>query len=282
MTNTLSEQQFVQYYRQILLPEVGEQGQQTLFDQHLIIVGVGGLGTHVAQQLAAAGIGHLYLVDDDKVQTSNLPRQILFNISSVGRDKVVCAAKGINKLNPDVTVKAYSEKFSKQFAQSLFSSNPELKLAFKNKKLMVLDCSDNMPTRQLINAWCARQLIPLVSASVTAFSGQLMVVDGQVMPEAGCYHCVFTAKETLQTCHDMGVLGPMVGIIASMQALTAVRHVLTLGEKDERLHIFDGLRLIWQNIVRHRDPHCTVCQHWLVPREPSLLTFNSVTQEARL
>jgi sulfur carrier protein ThiS adenylyltransferase len=283
MNKALSEQQFVQYYRQILLPEVGEKGQQTLMSQHIMIVGIGGLGTHVAQQLAAAGIGHLHLVDDDKVDMSNLPRQILFNASSVGREKVECAAKEISKLNPDVTVRTYREKFSEQFAQSLFSRHSDLKQACQHNKLMVLDCSDNMPTRQLINAWCARQLIPLVSASVTAFSGQLMVVDAQRMPEAGCYHCVFSAKETLQTCSDMGVLGPMVSVIASMQALTAIRHVLTIGDKGNTLHIFDGLRLIWQNIVRHRDPQCTVCQHWqITPQEPLLSETNSFAQEAYL
>ena len=283
MTDTLSDRQFTQYYRQILLPDVGEQGQQMLLDQHLIIVGIGGLGTHVSQQLAAAGIGHFYLVDDDKVETSNLPRQVLFNASSVGREKVNCAAKEISKLNPDVTVSVYNEKFDGHFAQRLLSNHCALNQAFKNGKLMVLDCTDNMPTRQLINAWCATQSIPLVSASVTAFLGQLMLVDGQIMPEAGCYHCVFSTKEIQQDCSDFGVLGPMVAVVASMQALTTVRHILNINESDDRLHIFDGLTLTWQEVIRHRDALCPVCQHWHVsPSEASLSQTYSAVQEACL
>jgi sulfur carrier protein ThiS adenylyltransferase len=283
MTDTLSDRQFTQYYRQILLPEVGEQGQQRLLDQHLIIVGIGGLGTHVTQQLAAAGIGHLYLVDDDKVETSNLPRQVLFNASSVGTNKVVCAAKEIAKLNSDITVSTYSEKFNEQFALNILSNNVALKQAFKKGKLMLLDCSDNMPTRQLINAWCATHFIPLISASVSGFSGQIMLVDGQVMAEAGCYHCVFSAKEVQQDCSDMGVLGPMVAVVASMQALTTIRHILNIDESDNKLHIFNGLRLTWRSVVRHHDPHCTACQHWHVsPSEASLSQTHFTAQEACL
>ena len=279
----LSDRQFTQYYRQILLTDVGEQGQQRLLQQHLIIVGIGGLGTHVTQQLAAAGIGHLYLVDDDKVETSNLPRQVLFNASCVGHEKVDCAAKEISQLNPDVTVSVYNEKFDEYFAQRLLSEHCVLNQAFKNDKLMVLDCTDNMPTRQLINAWCATQSIPLVSASVTAFLGQLMVVDGQVMPETGCYHCVFSATQVQQNCTDMGVFGPMVAVVASMQALTTIKHVLKINEPDNKLHVFDGLRLAWRNVVRHRDPHCTVCQHWHVsPSEAARWQTHSAAQEAYL
>ncbi|MEP1383158.1 MAG: HesA/MoeB/ThiF family protein, partial [Paraglaciecola sp.] len=192
-TDTLTKQQFIQYYRQILLPEVAELGQQKLLNQHLIIIGVGGLGTHVAQQLTAAGIGHLYLVDDDKIESSNLPRQILFNPESIGQYKVSHAAAELIKLNPDVKVTTYAERFSKDFSESLFAGNSALKQANEDERLILLDCSDNMPTRQLLNHWCARHFIPLVSASVSAFSGQLMLIDGKSTPEAGCYQCVFSS-----------------------------------------------------------------------------------------
>lgn len=281
MKNSLSDQQFIQYYRQILLPEVAEQGQQDLLSEHIIIVGIGGLGTHVAQQLAAAGIGHLYLIDDDIVEISNLPRQILFSPCSVGHQKVVCAKNEITRFNPDIHVSIYHEKFSQQFAHNILNNNPSLKQASENGKLMLLDCSDNMATRQLLNLWCVNHCIPLVSASVAAFSGQMMLVDGQKMSEAGCYHCVFSSKEVQLGCSDMGVLGPTVAVIASMQALTTVRHALNLNEPAKHLYIFDALTLSWRKITRHRDPNCKVCQHWpVLPSEKPSCQSQSVKQEA--
>ncbi|WP_289028895.1 HesA/MoeB/ThiF family protein [uncultured Paraglaciecola sp.] len=261
-TDILTKQQFIQYYRQILLPEVAEQGQKTLLSQHIMIVGVGGLGTHVAQQLAAAGIGNLYLVDDDKVENSNLPRQILFNPESIGQYKVSCAAAELIKLNPDVKVNTYAERFSKDFSESLFAGNSALKQANEDERFILLDCSDNMPTRQLLNHWCARHFIPLVSASVSAFSGQLMLIDGKNTPEAGCYHCVFSSLDIQQSCQSMGVLGTAVSLVASMQALTAMKLVLNIGALDKYLHIFDGVAMSWHKVMRHRDLKCPVCRHW--------------------
>ncbi|MEO9944944.1 HesA/MoeB/ThiF family protein [Paraglaciecola sp.] len=261
-TDTLTKQQFIQYYRQILLPEVEELGQQKLLNQHLIIIGVGGLGTHVAQQLTAAGIGHLYLVDDDKIESSNLPRQILFNPESIGQYKVSHAAAELIKLNPDVKVTAYAERFSKDFSESLFAGNSALKQAYEDERLILLDCSDNMPTRQLLNHWCARHFIPLVSASVSAFSGQLMLIDGKNTPEAGCYQCVFSSLDTQQNCQSMGVLGTAVSLVASMQALTAMKLVLNIGAVDKYLHIFDGVAMSWHKVMRHRDVKCPVCRDW--------------------
>ncbi|MEP1554167.1 MAG: HesA/MoeB/ThiF family protein [Paraglaciecola sp.] len=261
-TDTLTKQQFIQYYRQILLPEVEELGQQKLLNQHLIIIGVGGLGTHVAQQLTAAGIGHLYLVDDDKIESSNLPRQILFNPESIGQYKVSHAAAELIKLNPDVKVTTYAERFSKDFSESLFAGNSALKQAYEDERLILLDCSDNMPTRQLLNHWCARHFIPLVSASVSAFSGQLMLIDGKNTPEAGCYQCVFSSLDTQQNCQSMGVLGTAVSLVASMQALTAMKLVLNIGAVDKYLHIFDGVAMSWHKVMRHRDVKCPVCRHW--------------------
>lgn len=261
-TDTLTKQQFVQYYRQILLPEVAELGQQALLNHHIMIVGVGGLGTHAAQQLAAAGVGHLYLVDDDKIERSNLPRQILFNPKSIGQYKVTHAGAELTKLNPDIKVTTYTERFSENFSESLFASNSTLNQAYKDGNFMLMDCSDNMPTRQLLNLWCVNLFIPLVSASITGFSGQLMLIDGQQTPEAGCYHCLFSGSDLQQNCQSMGVLGPAVAVVSSMQALTAIRLVLGVGPVNNQLHVFNGLTLSWQKVMRLRDPKCPVCKHW--------------------
>jgi sulfur carrier protein ThiS adenylyltransferase len=260
--HNLSDQQFERYYRQILLPEVGEQGQQTLLEQHIIVVGIGGLGSHVAQQLSAAGIGYLYLIDDDHVERSNLPRQILFDETSIGHTKVSCVAQRITMSNSDISVTFYCERFTREFADALLRQNDELRQAFSKNKLWVLDCSDNMATRQIINAWCAQKLIGLVAASVTASSGQLMVVNGNNNVQAGCYHCVFPSKNVAQNCASVGVLGPTVAIMASMQALSIMNHILCITRADAQLHVFNAITLGWKSIFRHRDPQCHVCRHW--------------------
>jgi sulfur carrier protein ThiS adenylyltransferase len=260
--HNLSDEQFERYYRQILLSEVGEQGQQALLEHHIIVIGAGGLGSHVAQQLGAAGIGYLYLVDDDNVERSNLPRQILFDETSIGQTKVSCVTQRIALSNSDLSVTPYCERFTFEFAEALLHHNDELQQAYLKNKLWVLDCSDNIATRQIVNAWCAKKLIGLVAASVTTFSGQLMVVNGNNNIEAGCYHCVFPTKKITQNCASVGVLGPTVAIMASMQALTVIKHILCITPPDAQLHMFDAITLGWKSIFRHRDPQCHVCRYW--------------------
>jgi sulfur carrier protein ThiS adenylyltransferase len=279
-TQSLSNEQFERYYRQILLTEVGEQGQKTLLDQHIIVVGTGGLGSHVAQQLGAAGIGHLYLVDDDNVERSNLPRQVLFDETSIGQSKVLCVAKRISTSNPDLSVTDYCERFTLEFADALLRQNDGLQQAYLNNRLWVLDCTDNMSSRHTVNAWCAQKLIGLVAASVTAFSGQLMVVNGKNNVQAGCYYCVFPNIKAIQDCASAGVLGPTVAVMASMQALTVIKQILCITPPDAQLHIFDAITLNWQSIFRHRDPQCPVCSHWekVDTKKPS----NQVSNEATL
>lgn len=279
-TQRLSNEQFERYYRQILLTEVGEQGQHTLLDQHIIVVGTGGLGSHVAQQLGAAGIGHLYLVDDDNVERSNLPRQILFDETSIGQSKVLCVAKRIGASNSDLSVTDYCERFTLEFADALLHQNDGLQQAYLDNRLWVLDCTDNMSSRQTINAWCAQKFIGLVAASVTAFSGQLIVVNGKNNIQAGCYHCVFPDKNVIQDCANAGVLGPTVAVMASMQALSIIKQILRITPPDDQLHIFNAITLNWQSIFRHRDPQCPVCYHW--DKQDTKKSSNHVSNEAIL
>ncbi|MCF2949152.1 HesA/MoeB/ThiF family protein [Paraglaciecola aquimarina] len=260
MKPALTNKQLEQYYRQVLLPQVEESGQHKLLQQHVLIIGVGGLGTHVAQQLSAAGIGHLHLMDDDKVETSNLPRQILFGNYDIGKSKVECAKTALNRHNHQTKVSTYIQRFTAKTINSVINNSSLLSDLISAKQLIVLDCSDNMATRQAVNRWCVQSALPLISAAVTAFRGQLLLVDNQTNPEAGCYHCVFTTQEQATNCAEMGVLGPTVATVASMQALMTIKHILQLSRKDNQLHIFDAMDLTWRKLTRQQDPQCPVCQ----------------------
>ena len=260
MQKPLSETQFVQYYRQILLPEVAESGQQKLLQSHVLIIGVGGLGTHVAQQLAAAGIGHIYLMDDDGIELSNLPRQILFGPNDIGQSKVSIAQRQLQQQSLNTEVNTYHKKFTSESIEQLLWQQSQLQQALHHGQLVVLDCSDNMPTRQNINQWCVAQQIPLISAAISAFSGQLLLVDVKRSAPAGCYRCLYSEQTPAQNCQSMGVLGPAVGVMASMQALLTLNYLLNIGPVDKQLHIFDGLNLSWRQLQRRRDVQCPVCQ----------------------
>lgn len=259
MTTSLSETRFVHYYRQILLPEVGESGQQTLLQSHVLIVGVGGLGTHVAQQLAAAGVGHIYLMDNDKVERSNLPRQVLFAAPDIGQNKVDIAKRQIHQHNPDVHVVAWPWHFDLDSVAIFIQQQPLLSAALHQQNLTVLDCSDNLTTRHSVNLWCVEHKLVLVSAAVSAFCGQLLLVDLQNAQHAGCYRCLFDERAITQDCQTMGVLGPTVAVVASMQAALTLKHILTVGAADDHLHVYDGYTLSWRKLKRQRDRHCPVC-----------------------
>ncbi|WP_340677801.1 HesA/MoeB/ThiF family protein [Paraglaciecola sp.] len=273
MKKPLSKSQFVQYYRQILLSEVGELGQQALLQSHVLVVGVGGLGTHVTQQLAAAGIGHLYLMDGDSIELSNLPRQILFGPHDIGQSKVSVAARQLQQQYEYTAVQTCPYHFNHESMQTFMQQQPTLQQAIVDECLIVLDCSDNMPTRQSINQWCVQQQTPLVSAAISSFSGQLLVVDTKHAAQAGCYRCIYPEQAPTQNCQDMGVLGPAVGVMASMQALLTVKYLLKIGVADTDLHVFDGLNLHWRKLKRTRDVSCAVCQ------TPRLPTTHSTSHE---
>jgi len=260
MLAPLTKTQFIQYYRQILLPEVAESGQQQLLNSHVLIVGVGGLGTHVAQQLAAAGIGHLYLMDDDTVELSNLPRQVLFGPQDIGQHKVSTAQRKLQQYYPDSEVITCLRRFTPESATRLLQQHNKLQQAAENGQMLVLDCSDNMVTRHSVNQWCVDLQLPLISAAISAFAGQLLVVDVKHSASAGCYRCIYTEQAVSQNCQSMGVLGPAVAVMASQQALLTLKHILGIGVVDNHLHLFDGLNLSWRQIKRQRDLQCPVCQ----------------------
>ena len=230
------------YSRQILLREVGVHGQQILRDSSALIVGVGGLGSVAAQYLAGAGIGRLVVADRDLVELTNLQRQILYRQGDVGRSKPDAAIAQLAALNPQVKLERGDDW------QAAVGSVD-----------VVLDCTDNFPTRFAINQACVRARKPLVSGAAIRFEGQLVVFDAR-RSDSPCYACLYPAEgEGQETCEEAGVLGPTVGVIGSLQALAALKLLLGLGNDVGMLHRWNALDMNWKVVKVTRDPHCPVC-----------------------
>ncbi len=245
----MSDLDFIRYSRQILLDEVGESGQTSLLSRHIIVIGVGGLGSLVSQQLAASGVGKLTLVDHDRVELSNLPRQLLFNDSDIGKYKAITARDKLALAYQQCNIVSITDKFGQDNGASM------VKMAD-----VVIDCTDNFISRQQVNKYCVDAQRPLVTASVAHFHGQIFMVDLKSAPESGCYRCLFpNDSKVSETCRNVGVLGPMVGVMASMQALMAINHLLGIGQCSGKLMRFDGLTLKWREASLSQDPQCDVC-----------------------
>ncbi len=246
----MNDEQLLRYSRHILLDELGIEGQQQLCQSHALIVGAGGLGSPAAMYLAASGVGHITLVDDDVVDLTNLQRQIAHTTARVGHAKVESAKQSLHALNPEVQVSALAQRLD---AAALDILVPTAQV--------VLDCCDNFETRQAINAACVKHKVPLVSGAAIRMDGQLAVYDSRD-PDSPCYACVF-APDTPPPeirCATMGVLAPLVGVIGSLQALEAVK--ILSGMKSEfvgKLQMLDARNLAWSEIGVRRQHDCPVC-----------------------
>jgi len=245
----LSEDDIQRYGRQIILPEVGGAGQEKIGKARVLCVGVGGLGSPAALYLAAAGVGTLGLVDDDPVDLSNLHRQILHFTTDVGRPKVLSAKSKLHSLNPAIAVNVHRERLTAGNALELFAGYD-----------VVLDGSDNFPTRYLINDACFFKDLPLVSGAVLQFHGQITTI----LPQKGhCYRCLFPeppAADAVQNCAVAGILGPVAGVVGSLQATEALKLILGLpGVLSNRLLSFDLLKNSFREISIPRDPACALC-----------------------
>jgi len=254
------EMSWRRYGRQMLLPEIGERGQQRLGQARVLIIGLGGLGSPVALYLAAGGIGQLWLSDDDVVATSNLQRQILYTSADLQRPKRDAARKRLAQLNPNIrchAVKGLNESNSKQLLQ------PDGQAVD-----LVLDCSDNMATRQLLNRCCVELQIPLLSAAVSGWQGSLLLFDfrpsaiSAAEPDPGCYHCLYPLQEEpVLNCQNAGIVGPVAGMLGTLQALEAVKFLLGLPSSVVgHLQHFDGLSGCWRRVGLRADPLCPICQ----------------------
>lgn len=234
---------FSRYRRQVILPEVGVNGQTLLRDSTVLVVGLGGLGSAASQYLAGAGVGRLLLADRDRVETGNLQRQTLYRQVDVGRAKANAAAAQLRALNADVEFRCLSE-------DDWPSAVPQADV--------VLDCTDNFPARYAINAACVRARKPLVSGAAIRFEGQLAVFD--LRRGGPCYRCLYAdSGEAAETCEQAGILGPVVGTVGCLQALAALKLLLGIGEDAGRLHSWDARQMRWRSHKIGTDPECPVC-----------------------
>ncbi len=241
--------QIYRYSRHIILPDIGGAGQKKLLGAKVLLVGAGGLGSPAAMYLAAAGVGTLGLVDFDRVDLSNLQRQLLHRTKDVGRPKLESAQDTINALNPDVKVIKHETV--------LHSSNVMEIIADYD---VVLNGTDNFPTRYLVNDACVFAGKPLVDGSIFMFEGQATVYDARRGP---CYRCLFPTPPPpgeVPSCQEAGVLGVLPGIIGSIQAIEAMKLILGKGEPlVGRLLLFDALAMEFREVKVNKDPHCPVC-----------------------
>jgi molybdopterin/thiamine biosynthesis adenylyltransferase len=246
----MRDEQLLRYSRHILLDEWGVEGQERVSQSHALVIGAGGLGSPAALYLASAGTGHVSLVDHDKVDVTNLQRQIGHTQSRVGLDKVESLKTAMLAINPEIQVSAYNIRADAVLLQKLVPSAD-----------VVLDCTDNFETRHAINLACVRHHKPLVSASALRLDGQLSVYDTQ-HTDAPCYACVFPPTQDFEEtrCATMGVLAPLVGIMGSMQAAEALKLLSGMGSSlRKQLMMFNVHYMEWQSIQTRRHTQCPVC-----------------------
>jgi len=237
------------FSRHLTLPQIGESGQARLADSHVLVAGLGGLGSPVALYLAAAGVGHLTFADFDTVEISNLQRQIAHTSDRVGQLKTLSAKSACLAINPDCRIDTIDYGLDDaELAQLL----PTVSL--------VTDCTDNFPTRFSINAHCVSAKVPLVTGAAIRFDGQITVIDSR-QSDSPCYRCLYTeGDDTVDSCAQAGILGPVVGMVGCVQALEAIKLLCGIGTSlAGRLVLFDGLAMEWQEIRLKKNPDCPVC-----------------------
>jgi molybdopterin/thiamine biosynthesis adenylyltransferase len=246
----VDDPQLLRYSRHILLPEIGIEGQERLRASSALIIGAGGLGSPAALYLAAAGVGRLTLADSDQVDLTNLQRQILYRTDSVGARKVEAARAALVSINPDVNIVGLDKRVDAKNVESLVAQTD-----------IVLDCSDNFPTRHALNRACVKHARPLVSGAAIRFDAQLMVFDLR-RPDAPCYACLFPEDGEIEEvqCSVMGVFAPLTGVIGAMQAGEAIKLLAGVGESlSGRLVMFDAKGAEWRSVRVKKDPRCSVC-----------------------
>ncbi len=246
----LSSEQRSRYSRHLLIPEVGEDGQQRLLDARVLLVGAGGLGSPASLYLAAAGVGTLGIVDADVVDESNLQRQIVHATDRLGEPKVLSAKRTVEALNPDVRVVPFQERLTSENIERILGEGWDV----------IVDGADNFPTRYLVNDASVWHGIPVVHGSIFRFEGQVTVFSPGVGP---CYRCLFPQPpppELAPSCAEGGVLGVLPGIIGSIQANEALKLILQRGDTlAGRLLLFDALGTTLEEVTVRRDPDCPVC-----------------------
>jgi adenylyltransferase/sulfurtransferase len=245
----MNDQDLLRYSRQILLPQIGIEGQQTLLGSTILLIGIGGLGSPAALYLAAAGVGRLIIADFDRVELSNLQRQVIHHTPDIGRYKVDSALDKMRAINPNIKITS---------VKNLSQNNLD---DWVSKADIVLDGTDNFQTRFQINQACVRQKIPLVSAAVIRFEGQISVFKG-FEADKPCYQCLYSTQgNDDENCTQNGVLAPVAGIMGTLQALQAIKTLLNFGEQlVGKLMLIDALDLSFRSVNIHKDKQCPICQ----------------------
>ncbi|MCK5717108.1 MAG: molybdopterin-synthase adenylyltransferase MoeB [Thiomargarita sp.] len=245
----MDDTQLLRYSRQILLPQVGIEGQERLQNANVLIIGLGGLGSPAAMYLAAAGVGHLWLCDFDVVDLSNLQRQIIHNTDDIDKSKVQSACETLHALNPLIKITPLCQQLS-----------DEDLIEYVNKVDIVLDCSDNLPTRFAINQACVTTKTPLVSGAAIRMEGQISVFKGY-QADSPCYRCLYPSDDALvETCTQTGILAPLVGIIGSFQALETLKIIIDIGDTlTGKVLLIDALNMEFNRITLLKNSQCPVC-----------------------
>ena len=245
----MNDEQLLRYSRQIMLPAIDIEGQNRLLNSRVLIIGLGGLGSPIAMYLAATGVGHLTVCDDDRVDLSNLQRQILHGTADIGLPKTESAKSKLAALNPDVVIDTINRRLTKDELYTQVEQHD-----------VVIDASDNFTTRFLINDVCVAARKPLVFGAAIRMEGQLTVFRND-QTDSPCYRCIYKDEGEIQeTCSENGVLSPIVGVIGSIQALEAIKIITNVGKSlAGRLLIFDGAVMDWRLINVKKDPACPVC-----------------------
>lgn len=246
---SLSDHQLDRYARHIVLRDIGGPGQAKLLGSHVLLIGAGGIGCPAIQYLVAAGVGTISVIDDDVISLSNLQRQVLYNEAQIGQPKVEVAAQAVEKLNPDVQFHAVNQRITTETLPSILEGVD-----------VVIDGSDNFHTRLIVNDLCLAARVPLVSAAIGQFHGQIGTFTGWEA-DAPCYRCFVGDAHDPDDCDDcatQGVLGAMCGLMGSFAAMEALRFLTGFGEETKgKLHIFDGLKPAMRTIMLPKEPECS-------------------------
>ncbi|NDZ16209.1 molybdopterin biosynthesis protein MoeB [Variovorax sp. WS11] len=248
----MEDQDLLRYSRHILLEEFGIDGQARVSAGHALVIGAGGLGSPVALYLAAAGVGHITLVDDDEVDLTNLQRQIAHSTARVGQAKVESAAVAMQDINPEIRIETHVQRADEALLDRLVA-----------KADVVIDCSDNFATRHAVNRACVAHAKPLVAGAAIRFDGQLSVYDTRDAASP-CYACLFPPDADFEEtrCAVLGVFAPVVGTIGTLEASEALKLLAGIGPSlAGSLLMFDGRRTAFDTLRVARDPGCSVCGH---------------------
>lgn len=247
--NELSDQELLRYSRQIMLPKFDVAGQLALKNAHVLVIGMGGLGSPAALYLTAAGVGQLSIIDHDTVEVSNLQRQVIHGEASLGLHKVESAKQRLQDVNPLVQIHSLAQRIVGEALSELIRQVD-----------LVLDCTDNFTTRFEVNRYCVQHKKPLISAAAIRMEGQISVYDSR-QTDSPCYQCLYPeGDEQALSCSESGVMSPLVGILGSMQAMEAIKLLSGLGEPlVGKLLILDAMSMQWRSLKLKKDPACTCC-----------------------